>query len=61
MNVIVALYAALLFFILVPNIIVRLPPNGDKFTVAAFHAIVFGIILYLTQHAVWRWSTTLAM
>ena len=61
MNIVVALYAALLFFILVPNVVLRLPPNGDKFTVAAVHALVFALILYFTQHAVWRWSTTLGM
>jgi hypothetical protein len=61
MNIIVALYAAILFFILVPNVVLRLPPNGGKFTVAAVHALVFGIILYFTQHAVWRWSTSLGM
>ena len=61
MNVIVALYAAILFFILVPNVVLRLPPHGGKFTVAAVHALVFGIILSFTQHAVWRWSTSLGM
>jgi len=61
MNIIVALYSAILFFILTPAVVVRLPPNGGKFTVAAVHAIVFGAILYFTQHAVWEWSMTLGL
>ena len=61
MNVIVALYLALLFFILSPNVLLRLPPNGGKLTVAAVHALVFAIIVYFTQHMVWMWSTTLGM
>jgi hypothetical protein len=61
MNVIVALYCALLFFILTPAILLRLPPNGNKLTVAAVHALVFGLVLYFTQHAVWKWSTTLGL
>ena len=59
MNVVVAIYLAILFFILTPNVILRLPPNGGKFTVAFIHAIIFAIIVYFTQHAVWSWSTTL--
>jgi len=61
MNVVVALYLALLFFILTPSIVLRLPPNGGKFTVAAVHAAVFAIIVYFTQHMVWGWSTTLGL
>jgi len=61
MNIIVALYSAILFFILTPSILLRLPPNGNKFIVAAVHALVFGIILYFTQHTVWKWSTTLGL
>jgi len=61
MNIIVALYCALLFFLLTPNVLLRLPPNGGKYTVAAVHALVFGVVIFFTQHAVWRWSTTLGM
>lgn len=61
MNVVVALYCALLFFVLVPGVLLRLPPNCGKMTCAAFHALVFGVVIYFTQHAVWRWSTTMGM
>jgi hypothetical protein len=58
MNIVVALYAALLFFILTPNVLLHLPLNGSKMTTAAFHAAVFGILIYLTQSTVWRWSVS---
>jgi hypothetical protein len=61
MNIIVALYCALLFFILTPNVLLRLPPNGGKLTVAAVHALVFGVIIFFTQNIVWRCSTRLGM
>lgn len=61
MNIIVALYCALLFFILTPNVLLRLPPNGGKLTVAAVHALVFGILIFFTQNIVWRCSMTLGM
>ena len=61
MNVVVALYLAVLFFLLTPAVLLRLPPNGSKFTVAAVHAVVFAVVVYFTQHAVWRWSTTLGL
>jgi len=61
MNLAVALYAAILFFILSPNVLLRLPPNGSKFTVAFVHALVFGVLLYFTAGFVWRMSMTLSM
>lgn len=54
MNVAVAVYSAILFFLLSPNILLRLPKNGSKFTVAAVHAVVFGVIVYFTQRYVLR-------
>jgi len=61
MNVVVAIFLALLFLVLTPGVVLRLPPNGSKLTVAFVHAIVFGIIVYFTEHLVWKWSTTLGM
>lgn len=61
MNLIVALYAALLFFILTPGILLRIPKNGSNRTVTAVHAIVFAIILYFTQSFVWRFSHSLGV
>lgn len=61
MNVVCVLYLALLFFVLVPNVVLRLPPNGGKFTVAAVHALVFAVVVFFTKDFVWRWSTSLGL
>jgi hypothetical protein len=61
MNWLVALYLALLFFLLSPNILVRLPPNGNKMTVAATHALIFGVIVYLTTKMVWKLSMSMGI
>jgi hypothetical protein len=49
MTISVSVYAALLFFALTPNIFLHIPKNGSKYMVAAVHAVVFGIIFYLTH------------
>jgi energy-converting hydrogenase Eha subunit A len=37
---------AALFFILSPNILLRLPKNGSKYLVALVHSIIFAILLH---------------
>ena len=54
MSLIVSLYAAILFFILTPGILLSLPPKGGKYTVAAVHALVFALVFYFTYKLVWR-------
>ena len=39
----------ILFFLLSPGILVRLPPGGDKYSVALVHALVFGLILWFLK------------
>jgi hypothetical protein len=56
MNLTVAIYAAILFFVLSPNVLLRLPANGSKLMVAGVHAIVFAVVLYFTQKWVWKMS-----
>jgi hypothetical protein len=56
MSVLVSLYAAVLFFLLTPAILLRLPKNGSKFTVAAVHALVFALIFHFTHKLVWRFG-----
>lgn len=48
MNFVVALYAAILFFVLSPNVLLRLPKKGSVKVVAAVHAVVFGLLLFFT-------------
>ena len=59
MSLLVSLYAALLFFLLTPAILVSLPPKGGKFTVAAVHALVFALIFHFTHQLVWRFGVSL--
>jgi hypothetical protein len=54
MGLVVSIYAAILFFLLTPAILVRLPPGGSKWTVAAVHAIVFAVLFHFTHKFVWR-------
>jgi len=54
MSLVVSIYAAILFFLLTPSILLRLPPNGSKWVVALVHALVFGIVFYFTHKLVWR-------
>lgn len=59
MNLTVAIYSAILFFVLSPGVLLRLPSNGSKLTVAGVHAVVFAVVLYFTAGFVWRWSLSL--
>ena len=52
MILIISIYSAVLFFILSPNIFIRLPFNGSKYVVAAFHAILFGLILFFSYNII---------
>jgi hypothetical protein len=61
MNWAVTVYAAILFFVLTPAVLVRLPPKGGKFTVAAVHAVVFALIFHFTHKLVWQLSMGMGM
>ena len=61
MNWAVTVYAAILFFVLTPAVLVRLPPKGGKFTVAAVHAVVFAVIFPFTHKLVWQLSMGLGL
>jgi len=49
MNILIIVLSGLLFFLLSPNILLRLPKNGSKYTVAIVHAVVFSILLFFIQ------------
>ena len=59
MNVIMFIYAFLLFFVLTPGVLLYLPPKGSKMVVAGVHALVFAIVWTLTNKMVWMTTTTL--
>ena len=54
MNVVMFVYAFLLFFILTPGILLSLPPKGSKMIVALTHALVFALVWHFTHKLVWR-------
>jgi hypothetical protein len=56
MNWIVTFYSALLFFVLVPGVLVSFPPKRGKYVVAGFHALVFALIWHFTNKMVWNAS-----
>jgi len=50
----VSIYAAILFLLLSPGVLLSLPPKGSVMTKAAVHSLVFAIIFYFTYGYVWR-------
>ena len=50
-------FVFLLFFLLTPGILVRLPFGGSRLVVALTHALVFTLIWSLTCKMVWNVST----
>jgi hypothetical protein len=49
-DLVMALLGAVLAFVLSPGLLVRLPKNGSKVTVAACHAAVFGLLFFVLCH-----------
>jgi hypothetical protein len=56
MNVTVLVFSVVLFFLLSPGILVTLPKNGSKMTIAAVHALVFGLVFYFSNEFVGQLS-----
>ena len=52
-HILMVVYAAILFFVLSPNVLLRLPPKGSTLVVAAVHALVFAVIFYFTKNFVY--------
>jgi hypothetical protein len=48
-NVSSILYLVFLFYVLTPNVLLRIPPNGSKHVVALVHAVVFALVYYYTS------------
>jgi len=61
MSLLVILFSAVLFFVLTPGVFLRFPKNGDKYTVAGVHAVVFALIFGLTYKFVWRLGAKLRL
>jgi len=55
MHILMSVYIALLFVLLTPGILLRLPPGGSKLTVAVVHGIVFAIVTHFSYRTVQRY------
>ena len=53
MNLWTTLYMALLFVLMTPGTLFRLPPGGGKWLVASVHAVLFALVYHLTSKSVW--------
>ena len=60
-KMLLSVYVALLFFVLVPGVLLSLPPGGSKLTVAAVHAVVFGLVYHFTHRMVSRLGGSMGM
>ena len=58
MNFLISAYVAILFILLTPNMLVRLPPNGSKMTVTLVHALIFGLVFSMTHGAAMKLSSS---
>ena len=56
MNAITSLYAAILFVLLTPGLILRIPSKGSLLTASIVHAIVFGVLLYFISKLVHQYK-----
>ena len=54
MNTLMLAYAVLLFVVLTPGVLLRLPMNGSKMVVAVTHGVVFAVVWHFTHKMVWR-------
>jgi len=50
----IPIYAAILFFILTPGVLVTLPPNSSKLVVAMVHSLVFFLLFFFTYRLVYQ-------
>lgn len=59
MNLIMMIYAFLLFFILTPGVLLTLPPKGSKMIVAITHGVVFAVVWTLTHKIIWHATSSM--
>ena len=48
-NIASLLYLVFLFYVLSPNVLLRIPPHGSKHVVALVHAVVIAVVYYYTS------------
>lgn len=58
MNVVFSVFIFVLFFVLTPGVLVRLPSKGSKTTVALVHSLIFAIALAVSGHFFWKFKNS---
>ena len=53
-HILMSIYVALLFVILTPGVLITLPPNSSRLTVAVVHGVVFALVYHFTHKTVMR-------
>jgi hypothetical protein len=48
------LFHAVLFYALIPGVLVRLPPGGSTFTVNVTHSVVFAVVCGLLWKLIFK-------
>jgi hypothetical protein len=61
MNWLITLYVFLLFLLLTPGVVLQIPSNGNKMTVALTHAVVFALVWHFTHKLVWNTTMRIGM
>jgi hypothetical protein len=56
MNVVFSVFVFVLFFVLTPGVLLRLPSKGSKTTVTLVHGLIFSIILAVSGHFFWKYK-----
>jgi len=56
MNIVFSVFVFVLFFVLTPGVLLRLPSKGSKTTVALVHGLIFAIILAVSGHFFWKYG-----
>jgi hypothetical protein len=56
MHLLKTLYVVILFVLLTPGVLLRLPPKGSLLTVAIVHGLVFALIYHFTHRIVYTIS-----
>ena len=56
MNVVFSVFVFVLFFVLTPGVLLRLPSKGSKTMVALVHGLIFAIILAVSGHFFWKFK-----
>ena len=58
-SIITSIFGAVLFFLLSPGVLVRIPNTGSKFMVAGVHALAFAIIFFFLNGPVFKFFRSL--